>query len=159
MCFASAHRLGLADTDPTRDIDLPPRVTGETRPLDEAEAVELRAAAEFTHHVPHDQDGGEAAVALELACGILDAADGCMGVLYDGAFRGMHRDVIARRGRLLINKNRRMIAFGAEAQSLVVLGFLLAQNATSAARYQEDPTYADADAEATDTGGTTARPR
>ncbi|MFI7299415.1 hypothetical protein [Streptomyces sp. NPDC050121] len=45
--------------------------------------------------------------------------------------------------------NRRMIAFGAEAQSLVVLGFLLAQNATSAARYQEDPTYTDADAEAT----------
>ncbi|MFD0367741.1 hypothetical protein [Streptomyces sp. NPDC127114] len=248
-------------------------------------------------HVPHDQEGGEAAVALELACGILDAADGCMGVLYDGAFRGMHRDVIARRGRLLINKqhkgtkpryirtvgyrrcrhelwssagrvheraylddgtsalvplpvrklerrasahthrwyhlltipcprgphvhrepvgvttapgergdgqsdaetgfhraehllqipddtavhqqlyggredteagfsqfdrslwNRRMIAFGAEAQSLVVLSFLLAQNATSAARYQEDPTYADADAEATDTGDTTARPR
>ncbi|RPE39673.1 hypothetical protein EDD90_2689 [Streptomyces sp. Ag109_O5-1] len=36
--------------------------------------------------------------------------------------------------------NRRMIAFGAEAQSLVVLGFLLAQNATSAARYQvENP--------------------
>ncbi|MFJ8018732.1 hypothetical protein [Streptomyces sp. NPDC096311] len=40
--------------------------------------------------------------------------------------------------------NRRMIAFGAAAQSLVVLGFLLAQNATSSARYKEDPTYADA---------------
>ncbi|MFJ7629810.1 hypothetical protein ACIQZN_25265 [Streptomyces sp. NPDC097595] len=240
-------------------------------------------------HVPHDQEGGEAAVALNLACDILDAADGCMGVLYDGAFRGMHRDVIARRGRLLINKqhkgtqpryirtidhrrcrhelwsaqgraheraylddgtsalvplpvrklerrtsththrwyhlvtipcsrgphehrepvgitttpgerdeghsdaetgfhraehllqipdntavhqhlyggredseagfsqfdrslwNRRMIAFGAEAQSLVVLGFLLAQNATSAARYQEDPAYNDATTEAADT--------
>lgn len=38
-----------------------------------------------------------------------------------------------------------MIAFGAEAQSLVILGFLLAQNATSAARYQEDPTYSDTD--------------
>jgi hypothetical protein len=238
-------------------------------------------------HVPNDHPGGEAAVALDLACTILDTADGCMGVLYDGAFRGMHRDVIARRGRLLINKqhkgtkpryirtvgygrcrhelwsnagrvheraylddgtstlvplpirklerrasahthrwyhllnvtcprgshehrepvgvtttagerdegqsdsetgfhraehllqipddtathqhlyggredteagfsqfdrslwNRRMIAFGAEAQSLVVLGFLLAQNATSAARYQEDPTYTDADTEAT----------
>lgn len=36
-----------------------------------------------------------------------------------------------------------MIAFGAEAQSLVMLGFLLAQNASSAARYQEDPTYSD----------------
>ncbi|MFK0257441.1 hypothetical protein [Streptomyces sp. NPDC090445] len=236
-------------------------------------------------HVPHDQEGGEAAVALKLACAILDAAEGCMGVLYDGAFRGMHRDVIARRGKLLINKqhkgakprylrtldyghcrhelwskkgrahervfldtgttallplpirklerrtspnthrwyhllavpcvrgahehrepvgitttpgerddgqsdtetgfhraehllqipdatathqtlyggredteagfsqldrslwNRRMIAFGADAQSLVILGFLLAQNATSAARYQEDPAYTDADAE------------
>ncbi|MGN5379044.1 hypothetical protein ACQ4WX_21975 [Streptomyces lasalocidi] len=43
-----------------------------------------------------------------------------------------------------------MIAFGAEAQSLVVPGFLLAQNATSAARYQEDPTYADASTETTD---------
>ncbi|MEV1039825.1 hypothetical protein AB0J01_24685 [Streptomyces sp. NPDC050204] len=232
-------------------------------------------------HVPHDQPGGEAAVALDLACAILDAAEGCMGVLYDGALRGMHRDVIARRGRLLINKqhkgakalyirtldfgrcrrelwsnsgrvheraflddgtstliplavdklerrtsththrwyhlltvpcprgphqhresvgvtsttgerdegrsdtetgfhraehllqipddtavhqnlyggredteagfsqfdrslwNRRMIAFGAEAQSLVMLGFLLAQNATSAARYQENPTYSE----------------
>ncbi|MEU3006586.1 hypothetical protein [Streptomyces sp. NPDC007020] len=236
-------------------------------------------------HVPHDQEGGEAAVALKLACAILDAAEGCMGVLYDGAFRGMHRDVIARRGKLLINKqhkgaqprylrtldygrcrhelwskrgrahervfldtgttsllplpvrklerrasahahrwyhllsvpcprgahehrepvgitttpgerddgqsdtetgfhraehllqipdgtathqhlyggredteagfsqldrslwNRRMIAFGADAQSLVILGFLLAQNATSSARFQEDPTYTDADDE------------
>ncbi|MBT2458754.1 hypothetical protein [Streptomyces sp. ISL-86] len=43
--------------------------------------------------------------------------------------------------------NRRVIAFGADAQSLVILGFLLAQNATSAARYREDPTHADADAE------------
>ncbi|MFD9008063.1 hypothetical protein [Streptomyces sp. NPDC059552] len=40
-----------------------------------------------------------------------------------------------------------MIAFGAYAQSLVILGFLLAQNATSAARYREDPAYADAEAE------------
>ncbi|MFD8889977.1 hypothetical protein [Streptomyces sp. NPDC059566] len=39
-----------------------------------------------------------------------------------------------------------MIAFGAYAQSLVILGFLLAQNATSAARYREDPAYADAEA-------------
>ncbi|EXU69212.1 flavoprotein [Streptomyces sp. PRh5] len=63
----------------------------------------------FLHyaHVPHNQPGGEAAVALDLACAILDAADGCMGVLYDGALRGMHRDVIARRGRLLINKQHK----------------------------------------------------
>lgn len=58
-------------------------------------------------HVPHDHPGGEAAVALDLACSILDAAEGCMGVLYDGALRGMHRDVIARRGRLLINKQHK----------------------------------------------------
>jgi hypothetical protein len=239
-------------------------------------------------HVPRGQPGGEAAIALALARAILDEAEGCMGVLYDGAFRGMHRDVIARRGKLLINKqhkgaetryirtldctrcrhelwsnngrihervfldtgtstllpvpirklerrssahthrwyhllsvpcargphehrepvgvtttagererghsdvekgfhraehllqipeatavhqniyggredtesgfsqfdrslwNSRMIVFGAEAQSLVVLYFLLAQNATGAARYQEDPTNADADAEAAD---------
>ncbi|MFI6699951.1 hypothetical protein ACIBJC_13420 [Streptomyces sp. NPDC050509] len=247
-------------------------------------------------HVPHDHPGGEAAIALETACAVLDAADGCMGVLYDGAFRGTHRDIIARRGRLLINKqhkgarpryirtlthphcahelwskngrfhervfldngtstllpapvrklerrrsahthrwyhllaipcprgphehrepvgitttpgereaghsdteqgfhraehlhqipdatrthqtlyggrdgsesgfsqldrslwNRRMIAFGAEAQSLVILGFVLAQNTTSHARYTEDPTYTDADAETIDdTGQSPAR--
>lgn len=234
-------------------------------------------------HVPHDHPGGEAAVALDLACTLMDAAEGCMGVLYDGALRGMHRDVVTRRGKLLINKqhkgarprylrtlsykhcrhelwskggrvheraflddgtsaliplpigklerrpntdsyrwyhlmgidcvrgphehrepvaqtttpgerdpgqsdtetgfhraehllqipddtathqrlyggrddtesgfsqldrslfNRRMIAFGAEAQTLVILGFMLAQNATSAARYTEDPTYSDAE--------------
>lgn len=231
-------------------------------------------------HVPHGHSGGEASVALELACSILEEAEGCMGVLYDGALRGKHRDVIARQGRLLINKqhkglrpqplrtlefdncrhelwaadgrlqertflddgtsaliplpvrkferrgavtfrwyhlvavpcihgihvhrepvavttapgeredgqsdlerdfhraehlqqipagsavhqslyggredaesafsqfdrslwNGRLIAFGAEAQSLVVLGFMLGQNATSAARYAEDPTYSD----------------
>ncbi|MEV0113275.1 hypothetical protein AB0H77_08490 [Streptomyces sp. NPDC050844] len=58
-------------------------------------------------HVPHNYPGGEAAAALKAACAILDAADGCLGVIYDGAFRGMHRDVIARRGRLLINKQHK----------------------------------------------------
>ncbi|MFG2329483.1 hypothetical protein ACGFMM_07645 [Streptomyces sp. NPDC048604] len=65
MCFATARRLGLTDTDPTRDIGLPPRVTGETRPLDEAEAVELRTAAEFTRHATRHA----AAAALALAGG------------------------------------------------------------------------------------------
>ncbi|MFJ7629811.1 hypothetical protein ACIQZN_25270 [Streptomyces sp. NPDC097595] len=65
MCFTTARRLGLTDTDPTRDIDLPPRTTGETRPLDEAEAVELRRAAEFTHHATRHA----AAAALALAGG------------------------------------------------------------------------------------------
>ncbi|MEV0092624.1 hypothetical protein [Streptomyces sp. NPDC050738] len=227
-------------------------------------------------HVPHDHPGGEAAVALKMACTILDQAEGCLGVLYDGAMRGKHRDAVARRGRLLISKqhkgiqprplrtptygrcshelrakdsrvhervflddstssllpipkiaprpgvrnhrwyhllaipciygphepvavttrpgerkpgesdterdfhraehlfqipvhtatykrlkggrqdaesafsqldrslwNGRLIAFGAEAQTLVVLGFMLAQNASSAARYAEDPEYSD----------------
>ncbi|WP_157878834.1 integrase [Streptomyces sp. CT34] len=65
MCFATALSLGLTDADPTRDIRLPPRVVGETRPLDEAEAVELRHAADFgdrpTRHA--------AAAALALAGG------------------------------------------------------------------------------------------
>lgn len=235
-------------------------------------------------HVPHGYQGGEASAALELACSILDEAEGCMGVLYDGALRGKHRDLVARRGRLVINRqhkglrpqplttlefdhcrhelwaadgrlkertflddgtsilvplpvrkferrgtvtfrwyhlvvvpciygmhvhrepvgvttapgeraegqsdlerdfhraehlqqipsdssvheslyggredaesafsqfdrslwNGRLIAFGAEAQSLVVLGFMLAQNAISAARYVEDPTYSDGEEE------------
>lgn len=65
MCFATARRLGCADTDPTRDLELPPRVTGETRPLDEAEAVELRLAAEFTDRPTRHA----AACALALAGG------------------------------------------------------------------------------------------
>ncbi|MFJ2212917.1 hypothetical protein ACIQVO_27725 [Streptomyces sp. NPDC101062] len=32
-------------------------------------------------HVPRDHPGGEAAIALETACAILAAADGCIGVL------------------------------------------------------------------------------
>ncbi|MFF2922159.1 hypothetical protein ACFVTP_07035 [Streptomyces celluloflavus] len=90
-----------------------------------------------------------------------------MGVLYDRALHDMHRDVIARRGNLRINKqhygggeaaeagfsqfdrslwNRRLIAFGAEAQSLAVLGFTITQSSTSAARYKEGPTHSDAEA-------------
>ena len=29
---------------------------------------------------------------------------GCMGIIYDGAFRGVHRDALARLGLLVINK-------------------------------------------------------
>lgn len=65
MCFTTARRLSLADTDPTRDLDLPPRVTGQTRPLDEAEAVELRLAAETTDRPTRHA----AAAALALAGG------------------------------------------------------------------------------------------
>ncbi|MGW7002056.1 hypothetical protein ACWGCW_04265 [Streptomyces sp. NPDC054933] len=57
-------------------------------------------------HVPHNHPGGEAAVALEAANDLFDRPDtaGCMGLIYDGACRGVHRDAIARRGKLLINK-------------------------------------------------------
>lgn len=65
MCFATARRLALTDTDPTRDIDLPPRVCGATRPLDEVEAVELRRAAQFTTRPTRHA----AAAALALAGG------------------------------------------------------------------------------------------
>ncbi len=65
MCFATARRLTLTDTDPTRDIDLPARLCGATRPLDEAEAVELRRAAEFTDRPTRHA----AAAALALAGG------------------------------------------------------------------------------------------
>ncbi|MFC7977863.1 hypothetical protein ACFUT3_21805 [Streptomyces cinereoruber] len=63
MCFTTARRLGLSQSDPARDIDLPPRVTGPTRPLEEAEAAELRRAADFTHHATRHA----AAAALALA--------------------------------------------------------------------------------------------
>ncbi|WP_405839157.1 hypothetical protein OG528_15660 [Streptomyces platensis] len=65
MCFATARRLALADIDPTRDIDLPARLCGSTRPLDEAEAVELRRTAEFTERPTRHA----AAAALALAGG------------------------------------------------------------------------------------------
>ncbi|GAA2329033.1 hypothetical protein GCM10010246_09550 [Streptomyces cuspidosporus] len=65
MCFTTARRLALTDTDPTRDIDLPPRLCGATRPLDEAEAVELRRAAQFTDRPTRHA----AAAALALAGG------------------------------------------------------------------------------------------
>ncbi|MGW1169930.1 hypothetical protein [Streptomyces sp. NPDC002550] len=65
MCFTTARRLGLTDTDPTRDIDLPPRTVGETRPLDESETVELRLSAEFTDRPTRHA----AAAALALAGG------------------------------------------------------------------------------------------
>ncbi|QUW85436.1 hypothetical protein SMIR_40860 (plasmid) [Streptomyces mirabilis] len=65
MCFTTARRLGLMDSDPARDIDLPARTVGETRPLDEAETVELRLAAEFTDRPTRHA----AAAALALAGG------------------------------------------------------------------------------------------
>ncbi|MEV4786598.1 hypothetical protein AB0K53_14300 [Streptomyces tuirus] len=57
--------------------------------------------------VPHLQAGGEAAVAVEEVLDIMGSAPGCMGVLHDGALRGMHRDTIARYGGLVINKQHK----------------------------------------------------
>ncbi|MEU2874904.1 hypothetical protein [Streptomyces sp. NPDC007070] len=51
-----------------------------------------------SRYVPHQHPGGEAAITVDGILDIMDRAPGCMGVLYDGAFRGTHRDAIARRG-------------------------------------------------------------
>lgn len=60
-----------------------------------------------SRYVPHLHPGGEAAVAVEGVIDIMSAAPGCMGTLYDGAFRGVHRDAIARYGGLVINKQHK----------------------------------------------------
>ncbi|WP_159054642.1 hypothetical protein [Streptomyces dysideae] len=60
-----------------------------------------------SRYVPHLHPGGEAAVAVEGVIDIMSAAPGCMGVLYDGAFRGVHRDAIARYGGLIVNKQHK----------------------------------------------------
>lgn len=60
-----------------------------------------------SRYVPHLHPGGEAAVAVEGVIDIMSAAPGCMGVLYDGAFRGVHRDAIARYGGLVVNKQHK----------------------------------------------------
>jgi hypothetical protein len=60
-----------------------------------------------SRYVPHLHPGGEAAVAVRGVIDIMSAAPGCMGVLYDGAIRGVHRDAIARFGGLIINKQHK----------------------------------------------------
>jgi hypothetical protein len=60
-----------------------------------------------SRYVPHHQAGGEAAVAVQGVLDIMTSAPGCMGVLYDGALRGTHRDTIARYGGLVINKQHK----------------------------------------------------
>jgi integrase/recombinase XerC len=65
MCFTTAREIGLIDADPTRDLVLPLRVSGTTRALDEAEAVELRLAAQYTDRPTRHA----AAAALALAGG------------------------------------------------------------------------------------------
>lgn len=46
----------------------------------------------------------EAAVAVRQFTMLKDVLPDCMGIVYDGALRGVHRDALARRGMLAINK-------------------------------------------------------
>lgn len=53
---------------------------------------------------PPNHPGAEAALATEAALDLFAKALGCLGLVYDGALRGTHRDAIAKAGRLAINK-------------------------------------------------------
>ncbi|WP_405848568.1 hypothetical protein OG211_14745 [Streptomyces niveus] len=55
-------------------------------------------------HVPGTGYDDEAHIAVRTIQGLVPHLPGCMGVVYDGAFRGVHRDALARRGLLVINK-------------------------------------------------------
>ncbi|MEU3754979.1 hypothetical protein AB0H17_19750 [Streptomyces olivoreticuli] len=55
-------------------------------------------------HVAGGQYEDEAAVAVRQFLMLKDVLPDCMGIVYDGALRGVHRDAIARRGMLAINK-------------------------------------------------------
>lgn len=63
MFYATARELDLTNSDPTYGLTLPPRTTGETRPLAEEETVALRRAAEFVQRPTRHA----AAAALALA--------------------------------------------------------------------------------------------
>lgn len=55
-------------------------------------------------HVAGGDYEDEAAVAVRSFTQLSRRLPGCMGVIYDGAFRGVHRDTLARLGLLVINK-------------------------------------------------------
>jgi hypothetical protein len=55
-------------------------------------------------HVAGGDYEDEAAVAVRSFSQLSRQLPGCMGVIYDGAFRGVHRDALARLGLLVINK-------------------------------------------------------
>ncbi|MFE1802403.1 hypothetical protein ACFW9L_40430 [Streptomyces sp. NPDC059517] len=55
-------------------------------------------------HVAGGEYEDEAAVAVRSFTQLSRLLPGCMGVIYDGAFRGVHRDALARLGLLVINK-------------------------------------------------------
>ncbi|MEV7678075.1 hypothetical protein AB0O64_05870 [Streptomyces sp. NPDC088341] len=54
-------------------------------------------------HVAGGDYEDEAAVAVRAFTQLSHLLPGCMGVVYDGAFRGVHRDTLARLGLLVIN--------------------------------------------------------
>lgn len=55
-------------------------------------------------HVAGGEYEDEAAVAVRSFTQLSKQLPGCMGVVYDGAFRGIHRDALARLGLLVINR-------------------------------------------------------
>ncbi|CAM5462572.1 hypothetical protein [Streptomyces aurantiogriseus] len=55
-------------------------------------------------HVAGGDYEDEAAVAVRSFSQLSRRLPGCMGVIYDGAFRGVHRDALARLGLLVINR-------------------------------------------------------
>ncbi|KOU40671.1 hypothetical protein [Streptomyces sp. WM6378] len=55
-------------------------------------------------HVAGGAYGDEAAVAVRQFTLLKSELVDCMGVVYDGAFRGVHRDALARQGLLAVNK-------------------------------------------------------
>ncbi|MFD6986554.1 hypothetical protein ACFWAX_38680, partial [Streptomyces sp. NPDC059956] len=61
-------------------------------------------------HVAGGEYEDEAAIAVRQFRMLKDALPHCMGVVYDGAFRGVHRDALARTGLLAINKQHGSVA-------------------------------------------------
>ncbi|WP_034088912.1 hypothetical protein [Streptacidiphilus albus] len=60
-------------------------------------------------HVAGGAYEDEAAIAVRHFSRLKRDLPGCMGVVYDGAFRGVHRDALARLGLLVINKQHKSI--------------------------------------------------
>lgn len=62
-----------------------------------------RVILSFRHVAGGDYED-EAAVAVRTFTALRPELPGCIGIVYDGAFRGVHRDVLARLGLLVVNK-------------------------------------------------------
>ncbi|GAA2114958.1 hypothetical protein [Streptomyces synnematoformans] len=67
----------------------------------------------YTSHVvldvryqPPRHEGGEGSLALTGLRRLFGKAPGCLGVTWDGLFRGVHRAAIADKGHLAINKQQ-----------------------------------------------------